>query len=277
MKPNESIAFPVETFISAGIPRNSSVKILVSGKLYSYGPIAIEDLKEIVPDQCGFRDIAGGCETWEVTTVTVEVGSPPPGSTRSFEFKFPGGNTENRILTLSSLSPVAAHKVAFIDAEITETTVLTVADLAFVTYREGLLWIHESPLTWNETGWFDSKFIDYWVVDRGERHHPSEWHWAARPLSDLCEGLLEMQTHVHVTHDVISRKDAARVLREEPNRWAMVVEAFIARFGPLHARNLLGGDNVAAVLNFSFRGIATAARKAGGLESPPQLFMGWAH
>lgn len=275
MKPNEIIAFPADKLIAAGISNDALVTLQVSGDFYSHGPIRGDDLNEVVPTETAFREIAGVSEAWDVKSVTVNVENPPSGSTERLRFEFSGHDVEATITDLSQRYPVAAYKVAFIDGNVTSRQ-LRVLDLASVTYREGRLWFNGGPLKWRD-GWFDSKFVHYWVASRGGRCKPGEFTWGSAPMVELCGTLMDMQSHLLTAHVPIKGSEALDVLRQKPERWAAVAGAFIDRFSRREARNLLGEETLRQVLTCGFRNPRTIISADSDVLSAPMLRPEWEH
>jgi hypothetical protein len=246
MKQQNQSAFPAEVFIAAGIPHDAIVRLTVSGYFYAYGVISRCDLTNEVPDALGFRAIAEDNEFWEVTEVTVEASSEADGKTESFEFNFPRDAAAKQKITAESWQHrVAVTEVPFVDAAVSSREPLRVCDLVFITHRDGHLWLEGKRLDW-ETKHFD--WPEYWVEHCGERCRPDEFWWGDDQSSAVCDTLMDVQAHSFAPGISISRIEAVIVLREQPQRWMEVVLCFIRRFGRREAENLLGTENLDAVL-----------------------------
>lgn len=247
MSAEETIAFPVERFIAAGIPREASVELTVRGVFYAYGEITAKNQLSRWPTHSEFREIAGGHERWEVREVEVDCEGGGMAEGKSLEFTLKKGFVDGLVERASHQYPVAVLGVWFSYATVVKPTALRVADLAFVTYRDGLLWLEGKPLDWEDEDFHG--YPDYEVIADGGRF-TTEQYWCnyGGPKGDLLEGLMDLQLRARCSSGDIQREDAGTVLRDMPERWVDVARDFIERYGWVEAERVIGADNLKALL-----------------------------
>jgi len=88
---------------------------------------------------------------------------------------------------------------------------------------------------------------------------------------------MDMQSHLLTAHVPIKGSEALDVLRQKPERWAAVADAFIDRFSRREARNLLGEETLRQVLNCGFRNPRTIISADSDVLSAPMLRPEWEH
>lgn len=249
MNTQEKLAFPVEKFLAAGIPREATVKLSVSGVFYAYGEIKPVDKRGREPTNHEFNEIASRDERREVREVEVYCANGGMAEEKSLEFTFEDGDVEGGILEESHHHPVAVFSVWFSCGKAVQRSPLKVADLAFVTYQEGLLWLEGEAINWEDED-FDG-YPDHEVMVNGERFSPEQF-WCAYggKKAEVFDGLMTLQQRARSPWGLIRRKDAGMILRDMPERWTAVARDFIQRHGRAEAEVVLGGaDNLDALLH----------------------------
>ncbi len=246
MKSTERPAFPVETFLAAGIPREGTVELRVNGIVYSYGKISTSD-------QCGNRppidelmEIAYEDECREVLSAEVDCEGCEMTEGRSLAFTFETGFAKDFLQKESHRHPIAVRSTGFSRFDcgrVMRPPALRVDELVFMTHSCGDLWLDGKPLVWRDEDFEHAR--DYFVIADGVQFtHAEYWCNYGGRKAEVLEALMDLQ----LPWGDIQREEAGTVLRDMPERWANVARDFIQRHGRAAAEAIIGVGHLAPLL-----------------------------
>jgi hypothetical protein len=239
-------AFPAEVFIAAGIPRDTTVQLSVNGVFYAFGEIPQAMPLERWPTRSQFMEIAFKDEIKDVTEAEVHFEGNGMADRPSMKFEFEGPEREEDLLEDSYRHPIAFFKSCFWSGRVTKPTQLRIADLAFMTFRNGGLWLGNESIRFEDADFGGED--DFEIMADGHRFNTEEYWCYAGPKSDVFDGLMTFQQRSRCPYGLIPRAEAGPILRKAPERWTAVAADFIKRHGRAQAEAIIGADNLNALL-----------------------------